>query len=129
MKYYIPPKHEQKHIIANTPEWLREYFKEEAQEVVDVWNQIDYLKKVTDNPNRKKIINILKGVKKPLNISELSRKMNISYKSVYKNIKILEKYGVVTLKKDPLASGQAVTVEFNKKAIKEQFDKMRKRIR
>lgn len=45
-KYYIPPEHEQKMVIANTPVWLREHFRQEAKEEIfddlDVWLEEEY---------------------------------------------------------------------------------------
>lgn len=61
------------------------------------------------NPNRKKIIEILEK-NAPLNILDISKKLDISYKSTYMNIQKLEKEGIVELSKNPLASGQAVSV-------------------
>lgn len=70
------------------------------------------MEKCLSNPNRKKIISILKKSKKKMSISDIHKLMNISYKSVYKNIELLEEYGFVKLIKDHNASGQAVTVKY-----------------
>ena len=45
-EFYLPPEHEQKGIIANTPHWLREYFIKIGREltlkdVQDKYNTLD----------------------------------------------------------------------------------------
>ena len=64
-----------------------------------------------NNPNRIRIMKILEGAKQPLNIREISQKLNLSYPSTHKHIQKLAGAGLVKLKKDDNATGQAVSVE------------------
>lgn len=74
---------------------------------------------ILENPNRKKIFSILRK-KRKMNIFDIYKEMNpglpkkkeISYKSVYMNVKALEQAGILKLTKNDQASGKAVLVEF-----------------
>ena len=74
-------------------------------------NKCPYCGRWTLNKNQNKIIDIIKNSKKSMSIANIHKKMDISYKSVYKNIQILKEANIVKLTKNPNASGQAVTVE------------------
>lgn len=85
---------------------------------------VQEIMKAINNSNRKKILDILEKSKKQLNIREIAQKLPISYKSTYNNIQVLEEVGLVKLKKNPQASGQAVIVEYI--GIKKVLDKIKK---
>ena len=68
--------------------------------------------RIGENPNRKKILRILEHSKKPLNIRDIHKKIGVGYKSTYNHIQILNKLGLVKLRKDDKASGKAVTIEY-----------------
>ena len=65
---------------------------------------------IDSNQNRQKILNILKTSSNSIIISRIKEKMDISYKSVYEHIKILEETNLIELTKNPNASGQEVLV-------------------
>ena len=86
------------------------YSKSEIKNLREAMYKIFF---AVNNQNRNKIIHILakaKQEKKPLTISDIHKQMDISYKSVYQNIQVLNNADMVVLEKNPTASGQAVTV-------------------
>lgn len=84
-------------------------------EYLEQWSK--YLigfKKLLQNKNRQQIYEIVSKSKQPLNIYEISKKTNLTYKGAYKHIKIMHEYGILDGKKNPNSSGQAVTVTIDK---------------
>lgn len=73
---------------------------------------LEMVVKIYANPNRKKILKILQRAKKPMNILQVKKKMDLSYKGTYNHIQKLADVGLVKLNKNDRASGQAVTVEY-----------------
>lgn len=60
------------------------------------------------NPNRIKIYDLC--LKEKLNISEISKKINMSYKSVLNNLKILEEGGFISKEKNTTDKAQETLI-------------------
>lgn len=104
----------------------------EAKKLAEALNYITDIEKTLENQNRKWIMKAIKD-KEGLTIAEIHRlmqkKTKISYKSVYKNIEVLEKRGLVRLSKDPTSTGQSVTVsetDFKTRLKKIEEDTLKK---
>lgn len=66
---------------------------------------------IFSNENREKIHDILENEKKPVSISELTRRLDIKYKAVYGHVQILKKNGIVRTKQLKDKPGKPVMVE------------------
>lgn len=74
------------------------------------------IKAILRNPNRKKILNLIK--EKKMTITDISKKINLSYQNTFNHIKFLESLGLIKKEKHTQEQGQKVyilpTKELNK---------------
>lgn len=66
------------------------------------------INKSLENPNKQEILRIVK--KERLNISQIAKKVGLSYKTTFAHIKNLEKAGLVKTEKQHKTKGRAVIV-------------------
>ena len=65
---------------------------------------------IISNENRKKILAIINEEDRAYNITEISKKINVSYKNTFMHIKKLERYGFLETKKLQNKKGQSVII-------------------
>lgn len=78
------------------------------------------LGKVLASPNKKKI---LYSLSMPMTPKEISKKTNLNFPTVSKNIKELEELGVLKIENKDLKKGKVIVIEEDAKTIISDLDK------
>lgn len=84
-------------------------FPEHVRKKLNFWNKsLNVIESLQRNPNKKEILALIS--EKPIGITEISKKVKLSYKNTYFHIKDLEFVGLVRTDKNFKTQGQKVTV-------------------
>lgn len=88
--------------------------EKEQTELISQNNYFHILGKILASPNKKKI---LYSLTIPLTPKEISKRTNLNFPTISKNIKELEELGVLKIKNKDLKKGKVIVIEDNAKTI------------
>ena len=86
---------------------------------------IQPIKDIFGNKNRMLILKTLEK-DEPLTISEMQKRLNLNYKTIWEHIKLLEKASLVILKQEEKKSGKPVFITLKYPELIKNLDKYQK---
>ena len=93
-------------------------------DILNKWSkEVELVESLLENPNRKEILNLVK--RKEMNITQIKDVVGIAYKNILPHIKMLEKYGLVKIRKDFKSKGKPVYVQATGKTIEKCVDELK----
>ena len=91
---------------------------ENSDNAIKILDYVIELDSIFENKKRKEIYNVL-SENKELNLTEISKKIKLSYRNTFNHIKLMEKVGLLNTKKDLNVQGQNLRISLSNKSYEE----------